>query len=69
MQVTNESSPTDHVDELVRLKVLELRRESQSQTELVLEMNRVGFSNARIADLLGTTSNTVNVAIQKAKSK
>lgn len=58
-----------HLDELLRLKVLELRRESQSQADLILEMNRVGFTTARIAELLGTTSNTVNVTIQKAKNK
>jgi len=30
-------------------------------------LNRCGFSNTEIADLLGTTSNTVNVALHKVR--
>jgi DNA-binding CsgD family transcriptional regulator len=30
-------------------------------------LSRVGFGPKRIADLLGTTPNTVNVTLQKAK--
>ena len=54
-------------EELVALAVLLLRRDAVSQSELSREMHSVGFSPSRIAELLGTTSNTVNQAIQKGK--
>jgi DNA-directed RNA polymerase specialized sigma24 family protein len=56
-------------EELVALAVLLLRREAASQSELAREMHAVGFGPTRIAALLGTTSNTVNQAIQKGKKK
>ena len=59
----------DPIEELVRLMAINLRRRSQSQSEAVLELSRAGFGPSRIAELLGTTANTVNVTIQKAKKK
>lgn len=59
----------DPQEELVRLKVIELRERLGSQTEAIVELNRAGFKPARIADLLGTTANTVNVTLQKAKKR
>lgn len=70
--MTKPSGNKDHLDpleELVRLKVLELRRMTETQTELILELSKVGFGNTRIAELLGTTPNTVNVTVQKAKKR
>jgi hypothetical protein len=55
--------------ELVALAVLPLRRQASSQSELAREMYAVGFGPSRIAALLGTTSNTINQAIQKDKKK
>ena len=57
----------DSGEELVRLQVLLLRREAKSQAELIGELHGVGFSNSRIAALLGTTAGTVHVAIQRMK--
>jgi hypothetical protein len=57
----------DAQEELVRLKVLELRRTAKSQNELIAELDKAGFGQTRIAELLGTTANTVNVALSKAK--
>jgi DNA-directed RNA polymerase specialized sigma24 family protein len=57
------------IEELVRLMAIDLRRRSQSQSEAILELSRAGFGPSRIAELLGTTANTVNVTIQKAKKK
>lgn len=54
-------------EELVRLKVIELRQRVGSQTEAIIELRDAGFAPSRIADLLGTSSNTVNVTLQKAK--
>jgi predicted transcriptional regulator len=57
----------DPQEELVRLKVIELRRSLGSQTEAIVELSKAGFGPSRIAELLGTTANTVNVTLQKAK--
>jgi DNA-directed RNA polymerase specialized sigma24 family protein len=58
----------DPLDELVRLQVLQLRRSAGSQTELIIELGKAGFQQARIADLVGTTPATVKVTLQRAKS-
>ena len=55
--------------ELVCLQVLALQRSTESQTEAILELHRAGFSQTRIADLVGTSAGTVKVAIQRAKKK
>lgn len=62
-------SKMDPIEELVRLMAIDLRHRSQSQSEAILELSRAGFGPSRIAELLGTTANTVNVTIQKAKKK
>jgi DNA-directed RNA polymerase specialized sigma24 family protein len=56
-------------EEIVRLMVLQLRMQLPSQSEVINELYRAGFGPARIAQLLGTTANTVNVAVQRAKKK
>jgi DNA-binding CsgD family transcriptional regulator len=58
----------DPLDELVRLQVLQLRRTAKSQAEMIIEMGTAGFGQTRIAELLGTTPNTVNVTLQRAKN-
>jgi DNA-directed RNA polymerase specialized sigma24 family protein len=57
----------DPQEELVRLQVIDLRRRLGSQTEAIVELRQAGFGPSRIAELLGTTANTVNVTLQKAK--
>jgi DNA-directed RNA polymerase specialized sigma24 family protein len=59
----------DPQEELVRLEVRKLRREMGSQVETILELDRAGFRPSRIAELLQTTGNTVNVTLQKAKKQ
>lgn len=56
-------------EEIVRLLAIQLRRSSESQADAILELSRAGFGPTRIADLLGTTPNTVNVTLQKAKKR
>lgn len=56
-------------EEIVRLLAIQLRRSSGNQAEVILELSRAGFGPTRIADLLGTTANTVNVTLQKAKRR
>lgn len=57
------------MEEVVRLLAIQLRRSSESQAEAIDELNKAGFGPSRIAELLGTTPNTVNVAISNAKKK
>jgi DNA-directed RNA polymerase specialized sigma24 family protein len=59
----------DSQEELVRLHVIDLRHRLGNQAETILELKRAGFAPSRIADLLGTTANTVNVSLQKAKKR
>lgn len=55
------------LDEVCRLLSILIRRDGVSQTAVILEMHRAGIKTARIAELLGTTPNTVNVTVHKAK--
>ena len=41
----------------------------RNQTELIIAMSKMGFQPKEIAELLGTTSNTVSVAKAQAKSR
>ncbi len=55
------------LDELVRLVALQVRQQIATQNEAILAMADAGFGPTRIAQLLGTTANTVNVALSKAR--
>jgi DNA-directed RNA polymerase specialized sigma24 family protein len=57
----------DPTEELVRLVALQVRLQLGNQSQTIVELSRAGFGAARIAELLGTTSNTVNVALNRAK--
>jgi DNA-directed RNA polymerase specialized sigma24 family protein len=59
----------DAQEEIVRLLAIQIRRGSESQSEAILELSRAGFGPTRIAELLGTTPNTVGVTLQKAKQR
>jgi hypothetical protein len=48
------------VDELVRLAAIYLRYQDIPQGVLVHDLSDAGLTPTRIADLLGTTSNTVS---------
>ena len=67
--MARESGAMSSEEETVRLLALLIRLLLPSQTAAILELSKVGFGPARIADLLGTSANTANVAIQKAKKK
>jgi hypothetical protein len=53
---------------LVRL-TLETMRGNRSQADMILVLDSVGCGQSEIADLLGTTPNTVNVTLYNAKKK
>jgi DNA-directed RNA polymerase specialized sigma24 family protein len=57
----------DSGEETVRLLATLVRLQTGSQTEAVLELHKSGLGTSRIAELLGTTAGTVNVAIQRSK--
>jgi len=54
--------------EIVMLLAILVRR-STLQTTVMQEMDRVGFPPKRIAELLGTTANTVSVTLSKNRKK
>lgn len=65
---------TDHrseelTDETNRLLARLIRLHTDSQSEAIVELHRAGIATGRIAELLGTTSGTANVAIHRAKQK
>lgn len=60
------SEPTRD-DEVARLLAIQLRLQLGSQSACIAELSRARFGPTRIAELLGTTPNTVNVTLQKAK--
>jgi DNA-directed RNA polymerase specialized sigma24 family protein len=53
---------------LTRLN-LQTMRGDRSQQDMVLMLDAVGCGPSEIADLLGTTANTVNVTLSNAKRK
>jgi len=53
---------------LVRLN-LETSRRDRKQIEIISLLDSVGCGQTEIANLLGTTANTVNVALNRAKRK
>jgi DNA-directed RNA polymerase specialized sigma24 family protein len=57
----------DPAEETVRLIAVLIRMRSDSQSEAILELHRAGIGTTRIAELLGTTKGTANVAIQRSK--
>lgn len=57
----------DSGEETVRLLATLIRMQTESQSEAILELHRAGLGVSRIAELLGTTKGTANVAVQRAK--
>jgi len=54
-------------DEIARLLAVLIRLQVPTQADAIRELGRVGLAPSRIATLLGTTANTVNVTLAKAK--
>lgn len=60
----------DTDEEIVRLLVMQLRGEKfGSQADAIRALRSAGFGPSRIAELLGTTTGTVNVTLAKAKRR
>ena len=58
----------DPMDEVARLLALNLKRERGLQ-EVIVELDSVNIPHARIAELLGTSSSYVSVALSRAKQQ
>jgi DNA-directed RNA polymerase specialized sigma24 family protein len=52
---------------MVRLLAIQLRMQVETQADAIRELGKAGFGPTRIAELLGTTAGTVNVALVRAK--
>jgi DNA-directed RNA polymerase specialized sigma24 family protein len=61
------SEGVDPHDETVRLLATLIRLQVGNQKQAILELHKAGLGISRIADVLGTTPGTVNVAVQRAK--
>lgn len=59
----------DPQEEIIRLLALQVRLETENQTEAIRELTKAGFGPARIAELLGTTPGTVGVALAKMRRR
>jgi DNA-directed RNA polymerase specialized sigma24 family protein len=57
------------LDEIVRLLALTLRRTTENQTEAILLLSQATLEPNRIAELVGTTAETVRSTQSKAKAK
>lgn len=58
-----------HGDEITRLLAVLIRLQVPTQADAIRELGRAGIRRSRIAAMLGTTPNTVNVTLSKAKRK
>jgi DNA-binding MarR family transcriptional regulator len=54
--------------EIVALLAI-LVKKGHTQTEVIAEFDKAGFGQKRIAELVGTTPNTVNVTLNALKKK
>ena len=64
-----EGKAMSNQEESVRLLATLIRLLVPTQNAAILELNKAGFGAKRIGELLGTSQNTANVTIQKAKKK
>lgn len=58
----------DNLDRVTRLLAL-LVVKGESQAEKIKTLSGAGFTNTEIAELLGTTANSVNVTLHRLRAK
>jgi DNA-directed RNA polymerase specialized sigma24 family protein len=66
-KLNSEAAILDKLDTLIRLQAHAAVTHLESQKEKILFLNKVGMSLKEIADIVGTTPNTVNVTLSKAR--
>jgi len=54
---------------ITKLLALNLVRDIKIQKDQIIALSSFGFKPSEIAELLGTTANTVNVALSRARKK
>ncbi len=65
--MTERLSTDELLDQVVRLLAIQVRQGFETQTAAILALHDAGFSNARIGELLGTTTATARAAVNAAK--
>ena len=60
---------TDKMDLIVRLLALNIVKDLKVQRDKIITLSSFGFGPSEIAKLLGTTPNTVSVALSEMKKK
>jgi predicted O-methyltransferase YrrM len=61
--------PSRDFDEVAKLLTLLARLQLGNQTQTILELGRLGFSSARIAELVGTTPATARATVNQNKGR
>jgi DNA-directed RNA polymerase specialized sigma24 family protein len=56
-------------EETVRLLATLVRQNAATQADAIAELSKAGFGPTRIAELLGTTTGTAKVAVQRSRTK
>lgn len=69
MDETQFNEISGKIDLAVRLLALNLVKDLKVQKEKIMTLSAFGFGPSEIAKLLGTTANTVNVALSEARKK
>jgi len=59
----------DKLDVIIRLLALNLVKDAKTQKDKIIALSSFGFRPSQIAEILGTTSNTVRVALSKARKE
>lgn len=60
---------SDRLDTLIRLYAMGLVREIKLQKDQISVLDEAGFKPKQIAEILGTTSNTVSVSLSAIKKE
>ncbi|MHA1410209.1 MAG: sigma factor-like helix-turn-helix DNA-binding protein [Candidatus Odinarchaeia archaeon] len=57
------------MDEIIKLLALNLVKEEKFQKNKIIELSKLDFKPSEIAQLLGTTPNTVRVTLHEARKE
>jgi len=59
----------EKIDLIIRLLALNLVKDAETQKDKIIALRNLGFKPAEIAEILGTTANTVRVTLSKIRRK
>lgn len=59
----------DKMNVITKLLALNIVRDMKVQKDKIITLSSFGFQPSQIAELLGTTANTVSVALSKSRKK